>query len=136
MINRRTPKKGFNKHGKSVHKNKSKTPSSADHVSPDHEKPTRLAECPSEGESRHQNLQRIDSRFDRASEKKLDKMELARNFYWCDAHDFHKMQVPIREIIAFINSDYGGDTLEDVTHFLLRIKSAQRHARAYLNSRF
>jgi hypothetical protein len=63
-------------------------------------------------------------------------MDLARNFYWCDALDFHKMQVPIREIIAFINSDYGGDTLEDVTHFLLRIKSAQRHARAYLNSRF
>ena len=135
MINRRTPKKGL-KHGKSVHKIKSQTSPSADHVSPGNEKPTRLAECEAEGEPRHQNLQRIDSRFDRASEKKLDKMELARNFYWCDAHDFHKMQVPIREIIAFINADYGGDTLEDVTHFLLRIKSAQRHARAYLNSRF
>jgi hypothetical protein len=135
MINRRTPKKG-KKHGKPVHKSKAKTTPDSEHVGPRHEKSTRLAECETEGEPRIQNLQRIDSRFDRASQKKLDKMELARNFYWCDAHDFHRMQVPIRDILAFVNSDYGGDTLEDVTHFLLRIKSAQRHARAYLNSRF
>jgi len=135
MITPRKPKKGA-KHGKSVHKSKSKTSSHPEHVGPRDQKPAQLAECQVEGEPRHQNLQRIDSRFDRGREKKIDKMELARNFYWCDAHDFHRMQVPIRDILAFVNSDYGGDTLEDVTHFLLRIKSAQRHARAYLNSRF
>lgn len=66
----------------------------------------------------------------------FDKMELARNFYWCDELDFYKMRSPVREIIAFCNHSYTlEDALPDVFNFLPRLKSAQKHAKRYLEYR-
>lgn len=65
-----------------------------------------------------------------------DKMELARNYYWVDVHDLHKMRPPLPELLAFMNYDYSGETLEDIPHFQARLQNAQRHTKAYVTAHF
>ena len=64
------------------------------------------------------------------------KIELARNFYWCDELDFHIMRPPVRDLLAFVNHEFGDVTLSDVLHFLPRIQASQRAARSYIRYRF
>lgn len=79
---------------------------------------------------------RASSRTERP-ELIYDKMDLARNYYWCDELDYHRMHPPVRELLAFANSDYSSpeDVLLDVLNFFPRIKSAQKHAISYLRWR-
>ena len=61
------------------------------------------------------------------------KEVLAREFYWCDEHDFYLMDVPTHEAGAFAEQVYGPeDALLDVYKFFPRIWQAQEAARRYL----
>lgn len=66
----------------------------------------------------------------------MSKMELARNFYWCDELDFYKMRTPIQHVLAFVNYTYGPqDVLEDVMFYFQRLQRAQTHGRRYILGR-
>jgi len=66
----------------------------------------------------------------------MSKMELARQFYWCDEHAFYLMRTPISEVLAFINYKYEPeDCLEDVMYFFPRIQRAQSHGKSYIAGR-
>ena len=61
------------------------------------------------------------------------KKELARQFYWCDEHDFYMMRPPPQEVLSFCNHVYAEeDILDDVLHFLPRVEAAQRAGWRYL----
>ena len=85
-------------------------------------------------EKQKSDSQRSHRRAPSRPELIYDKKELARNFYWCDELDYHRMHPPVRELLAFANSDYSSpeDVLLDVLNFFPRIKSAQKHAISYL----
>lgn len=100
----------------------------------------KMAEIAAESQkgSENDDIQPSPERHHRKSNEKLifDKMELARNYYWCDELDFYKMRSPVREILAFCNHVYTTeDILPDVFNFLARVKSAQRHGKRYMEYR-
>jgi len=98
----------------------------------------KMAKGADKGVKGRKNLQLChEGNYRRRDERLIfDKMELARNYYWCDELDFYKMRSPVREIIAFCNHSYTlEDVLPDVFNFLPRLKSAQKHAKRYFEYR-
>jgi hypothetical protein len=66
----------------------------------------------------------------------MSRLELARQFYWCDELSFYKMRTPLNEAMAFAEAHYDfRDDMPDVPKFLPRLRIAQEHAANYVRGR-
>ncbi len=66
----------------------------------------------------------------------MSRLELARQFYWCDELSFYKMRTPLNEAMAFAEALYDfRDDMPEIPKFLDRLQAAQEHAASYVRGR-